>query len=149
VRLEAIAPRFNVISIGVSGNINDQELTRVGPQGSFLAPEQADRVAAFDAVAQRVEEYPDRAYLLAYCSPAVAGSHEVIATTARLEAHASASCGFNATNFGSGSACNQAFIETYCEEPIHACGSFLACDPPCKEPPGDAGGPRDSWEFAN
>jgi hypothetical protein len=149
VRLEAIAPRFNVISIGVSGSINDDELTRVGPQGSFLAPEQEDRVDAFDTVAQRVKEYPERAYLLAYCSPAVAGNHEVIATLANLEAHASASCGFNAGNFGSGSACNQAFIETYCDEPIHACGAFLACDPPCKEPPADAGPARDNWDFSN
>jgi hypothetical protein len=149
VRLANIAPRFNVISIGVSGNINDDELTRVGPQGSFLAPEQADRVEAFDTVAQRVKEYPERAYLLAYCSPAVAGNHEVIATLANLEAHASASCGFNATDFGSGSACNQAFIETYCDEPIHACGAFLACDPPCKEPPADAGPPRDNWAFSD
>jgi hypothetical protein len=149
VRLENIAPRFNVISIGVSGNIDDTELTRVGPQGSFLAPEQEDRVLAFDTVAQRVKEYPERAYLLAYCSPAVAGTHEVIATLANLEAHASASCGFNATNFGSGSACNQAFIETYCEEPIHACGAFLACDPPCEELPADAGPPRDDWAFSD
>jgi hypothetical protein len=149
VRLNAIASRFNVISIGVSGSINDEELTRVGPQGSFLAPEQADRVAAFDTVTQRVKEYPDRAHLLAYCSPAVAGSHEVIATTANLEAHASASCGFNAAKFGSGSACNQAFIETYCDEPSHACGAFMACAPPCKEPVADAGGVRDSWDFAN
>lgn len=149
VRLANIEPRFNVISIGVSGNINDAELTRVGPQGSFLAPEQADRVAAFDTVAQRVKEYPERAYLLAYCSPAVAGTHQVIATLANRETRASATCGFNATNFGSGSACNQAFIETYCDEPIHACGAFLACAPPCKEPPADAGPPRDNWDFSD
>jgi hypothetical protein len=149
VRLANIAPRFNVISIGVSGNINDDELTRVGPQGSFLAPEQPDRVEAFDAVAQRVKEYPERAYLLAYCSPAVAGNHEVLATLANREAHASAGCGFNASDFGSGSACNQAFIETYCDEPIHACGAFLACAPPCKLPPADAGPARDDWAFSN
>lgn len=148
VRLDPIAPRFNVISIGVSGSINDEELTRVGPQGSFLAPEQVDREAAFETVAQRVKEYPERAYLLAYCSPAVAGTHEVIATTANLEAHASASCGFNAADFGSGSACNEAFIESYCDEPVHGCGAFLACAPPCKEPPADAGPPLDSWDFA-
>lgn len=75
-----------------------------GPQGSFLAPEQADRVAAFDT---------------------------------------------NAARFGSGSARNQAFIESYCDEPIHACGAFMACDPPCKAPPADAGPARDGWIFSD
>ena len=148
VRLESIPKRFNVISIGVSGNINDTELTRVGPQGSFLAPEQIDRDAVFDTVAQRVNEYPDRAHLLAYCSPAVAANHEVVATTANLPASVNATCEFNASTFGSGSACNEAFIQTYCDEPIHACGAFMACAPPCKDP-GDGGVPRDGWEFSD
>ncbi|HTV23272.1 MAG TPA: VWA domain-containing protein [Polyangiaceae bacterium] len=148
VTLKTIPTRFNVISIGVSGDINDEELTRVGPQGSFLAPEEVDRVEAFDTVAERVKEYPDRAYLLGYCSPAVAGSHRVIATTANLEAHENASCQFNATAFGSGNACNEQFIQNYCEEPIHGCGAFLACAPPCKEPPVDAGPVQDNWAFS-
>lgn len=149
VNLLTIPPRFNVISIGVSGNINDEELTRVGPQGSFLAPEDLDRLYAFETVAQRVKEYPDRAYLLAYCSPAVAGNHRVFATTANLEARVNASCQFNAASFGSGQACNEQFIQSYCDEPIHGCGTFLACAPPCKDPSADAGPVRDAWDFAN
>lgn len=149
VRLETIPSRFNVISIGVSGNINDDELTRVGPQGSFLAPDQADREAVFETVAQRVNAYPDRAHLLAYCSPAVAGRHEVVATTANLPARVNATCEFNATAFGSGSACNEAFIQSYCGEPSHGCGTFLACAPPCSSPPPDAGPPRDAWDFSD
>ena len=34
----------------ISSNIDDEELTRIGPQGSFLAPEQTDWAQAFDRV---------------------------------------------------------------------------------------------------
>lgn len=56
VRLEPIAPRFDVRSIGMSSNSNsnDHELTRFGPQGALLASQQADRVEAFDTVVGRV-----------------------------------------------------------------------------------------------
>ena len=54
VRLEPIAPRFDVRSIGMSSNSNDDELTRFGPQGALLASQQADRVEAFDTVVGRV-----------------------------------------------------------------------------------------------
>jgi hypothetical protein len=148
VRLDPIPARFNVISIGISGNINDEELTRVGPQGSFLAPTDGDREAAFATVAQRVKEYPNRAYLLAYCSPAIAGTHAVQATLANLDASVSATCKFNAAEFGQGSPCNETFIQTYCAEPDHGCGGFLACDPDCTELPADAGPISDSWGFS-
>lgn len=149
VTLKPIPPRFNVISVGISGNINDDELTRVGPQGSFLAPDRADRDAAFLTVAQRVKEYPHRTHLLAYCSPAVDGNHAVQATLASREAQRLATCQFNARDFGQGRACNEAFIQGYCEEEGHGCGNFLACDPACWGAPSDAGAVSDAWQFSD
>jgi hypothetical protein len=144
--LAPIDPRFNLISVGVSGEIDDAELTRVGPQGSFLAPEQADRDAAFTTIAQRVAEYPKQAHLIAYCSPAVAGTHTVVATLANREAAADATCSFNASFFGVGAGvCNAAFINGYCSGAEHGCGTFLACDA-CSQA-GDAGAGYDSWAF--
>jgi hypothetical protein len=144
--LDALDVRFNLISVGVSGEIDDAELTRVGPQGSFLAPEQADREQAFATIAQRVAEYPKRAHLLAYCSPAVAGTHTVVATLANREAEAEATCAFDATNFAVGEGvCNAPFIDDYCSSGEHGCGTFLACGP-CTS---DGGGGRDAWEFTN
>jgi hypothetical protein len=139
-----IDPRFNVISVGVSGEIDDTELTRVGPQGSFLAPEQADRDAAFTTIAQRVAEYPKRARLIAYCSPAVAGTHTVVATLANREAAAVATCTFDAQFFGVGAGiCNAAFINGYCESGEDGCGTFLACGA-C---PTDGGAGFAAWRF--
>ena len=126
--LDPIDPRFNLISVGVSNDIDDAELTRIGPHGSFLAPTDQDRTATFEKVAQRVAEYPSRAHLLAYCSPAVAGRHTVVATLANREAAASASCNFDATEFGVGAGvCTAEFVDEYCSSGEHGCGTFLAC----------------------
>jgi hypothetical protein len=128
VTLKKLVPRLNYISIGVSSQIDDAELTRVGAQGSFLAPEPADWATSFSKIAQRIADYPKRAHLLAYCSPAVDGKHTVVATLAEGEADATASCKFDAKFFGVGSGvCTDAFINGYCPGGEHGCGTFLAC----------------------
>jgi hypothetical protein len=144
VGLHPLEQRLNFISVGVSGEIDDAELTRVGVQGSFLAPEEADRDAAFRAVAQRVAEYPRRAHLIAYCSPAVDGRHTVAATLANREAAANATCSFDASEFGVGNGvCTEAFINGYCSSGEHGCGTFLACGQ-CPDAGGSMG---DLWAF--
>lgn len=144
-RLDKIDPRFNFISVGVSSDIDDAELTRIGPHGSFLAPTDQDRTSIFEKVAQRVEEYPSRAYMLAYCSPAVAGTHTVVATLANREASVSASCKFDATDFGVGAGvCTADFVNGYCESAPHGCATFLACNDSCQP---DAGANTDAWFF--
>jgi hypothetical protein len=137
--LDPIPARFNAISIGVSGDVNDTELTRVGPQGSFLAPTEADWTAAFAQVATRVSEYPDRAYLLAYCSPVVFEQHTVELALARQETAATAKYTFNANRFVVGQGvCDASYINDYCSGPAGQCGTFLACPGVCV---GDAGAP--------
>lgn len=152
VNLKTIPKRFNAISVGISNEIDDTDLTKIGPQGSFLAPTQPDWAAAFDTVVQRVLEYPKRSYLLGYCSPAFAGTHAVTVTLAGQTAKANATCSLDAAKFGAG-VCNEAFISGYCT--TRSCGSFLAC-PTC---PADAGvynredgkpwghGVEDYWDF--
>jgi hypothetical protein len=145
VRLEPIGKHLNLISIGISSNIDDQELTRVGPQGSFLAPEQSDWSEAFNRVAERVNEYPSRAYLLGYCSPAVDGRHQVAVTLAARETRSDATCAFNAADFGVGAGvCNAEFINNYCAD--RSCGSFLACGV-CPDAP-TAQAANDIWKFS-
>jgi len=141
--LEEIDDRWNLISVGVSNDIDDAELERIGPHGSFLAPTSQDRVTIFERVAQRVAEYPNRAYLLAYCSPAVANDHEVWVTLANGEADLILGCEFDAENFGVGQGvCTADFINGYCESTVHGCGTFLACNS-C-EPDGGVN-PDDAW----
>jgi hypothetical protein len=140
--LEDIPPRWNLISIGVSNDIDDAELTRIGRNGSFLAPTSEDRVSIFEKVAQRVAEYPSRAYLLAYCSPTVAGDHDVLVTLAAREANLAAGCSFDAEVFAAaGGVCNAAFVDNYCAAD-HGCGTFLACGT-CQ--PDGGINPEDDW----
>ena len=142
--LEPIDPRFNLISVGVSSDIDDTELTRIGPHGSFLAPTNADRTEAFAKVAQRVAEYPERVYLLGYCSPAVAGKHSIEAALATRAAAAKAKCTFDAKDFGVGAGvCNATFINEYCSGGEHGCGTFLSCES-CGPVP-DGGTSNDAW----
>ncbi|MEO8180124.1 MAG: VWA domain-containing protein [Deltaproteobacteria bacterium] len=145
VLLDKLDERFNLISVGISGEINDTELTQIGPQGSFLAPTQADWSAAFDRVVQRVLEYPQRSYLLGYCSPAVAGTHKVTVTLANMPAKAAATCSINAAEFGTGALCNGAFIAGFCGD---TCRSFLACGA-CSTNDGGTSSQADtaSWDF--
>jgi hypothetical protein len=147
VTLKPLEARLNFISVGISNDIDDTELTTIGPQGSFLAPQQADWTDAFNRVAQRVLEYPQRSHLLGYCSPAVAGTHQVTVTLAALQANANATCSFDAQKFGvDQGVCNQSVINGYCE--ARACGSFLACGQCASDGGTPTQGPDDQWIFA-
>lgn len=137
-------PQINRISIGISADIDDNELTSIGPDGSFLAPESNDWADAFNRVATRVKQYPDRAYLLGYCSPTVGGSHTVRVSLAGRPTEATATCDFNAGSFGVGAGlCNEASINNYCSS--RTCASFLACGE-CDTPDGGIA-EDDTWVF--
>jgi hypothetical protein len=68
---------FDVFSIGVGAEIDGGELRALGRTGSVLEPNPQDVQRAFDQIAQRIEGYTKRYYLLSYCSPARAGEHEL------------------------------------------------------------------------
>ncbi|MGH1343121.1 MAG: VWA domain-containing protein [Nannocystales bacterium] len=117
-----------VISIGVSTDINDDELRAIGRDGSFLAPTPADWTTAFASIAERVDEYPDRSYLLAYCSSASEGSPDVrvSVTGPGLTDVTAAECSFNAELFSSqGFACNTEFFTGECN--ASECGGLTGC----------------------
>lgn len=92
---------FDIFTIGVGGEIDRGELEALGRTGSVLEQNQAAVQAAFERIAQRIEGYTQRFYLLGYCSPARAGEHVV-----RIEAVApdgetgSIEQRFNADGFG-------------------------------------------------
>jgi hypothetical protein len=94
-------------------------------------------------VARRVAEYPERAYLLGYCSPAVTGEHDVRITLANQTTLRDATCRFDASQFGVGQgACDAAFLTGYCA--ARTCATYLACG----ECAADAAAPgSDQWSF--
>lgn len=68
---------FDVFAIGLGAEISDKELGRIGKNGVAMAEDKDSVVKAFDQIAQKIEAYTQRYYLLSYCTPARAGEHEV------------------------------------------------------------------------
>jgi hypothetical protein len=66
---------FDIFAIGVGAEIDEGELRAVGRTGTVLERNQAAVQQAFEQIAQRIEGYTQRYYLLSYCSPARAGTH--------------------------------------------------------------------------
>jgi len=118
----------SVVSIGVSYAIRDEELQLIGTSGSILAPEVSDWQSAFQEIGARVDEYPERTYLLGYCSSANSGEAVVSVSVAAqtLTFSGSVSCNFNADNFSPlALSCDASYFADECE--ASDCGGISAC----------------------
>ena len=116
-----------VISVGISTLINGSDLDTIGRDGSFLAPTPADWTVAFQEITERVEQYPQRAYLLAYCSSLISGQAEVTVTLeGSVIVQKGAGCRFNADAFAADPpVCTTDFFDTECNS--QECGGLTAC----------------------
>jgi hypothetical protein len=114
----------NVISLGISTAVAPAVHAKLGRDGAFLAPSPESRAEAFERIARRVDEHPDRAYLLAYCSGATMGNHEVAIRVAGRDNESVAKCTFDANQFGT-DVCDIEFFQTACQQ--IDCGSIFAC----------------------
>lgn len=115
----------NIVSIGISAQIDDADLTAIGRDASFLAPEQSDWAAAFDEITERVKEYPERAYLLAYC-PSFNDKEHTVAVQLLNDAltQSPAECGYLANALGTAE-CNLEVLDNGCDR--IECGGIFAC----------------------
>jgi hypothetical protein len=75
--LDDSAPQISVFVIGVGAEVDPSELRAIGRSGAVLSKNPAEVKAAFDKIAQKVEDFTKSFYLLSYCSPARAGEHDV------------------------------------------------------------------------
>ena len=74
---------YEVFAIGLGAEIKENQISRVGKNGTAMASDRQSVVGAFDTIARRIENMTKRYYLLSYCSPSRAGQHDV-----RIEASA-------------------------------------------------------------
>jgi len=97
---------YDIFAIGLGAEISEREIGEVGRNGTAMAKDREAVKQAFDQIAQKIQGYSERYYLLSYCTPARAGEHDV-----RLEATAKSYSGerrgsltyrFKADNFGPG-----------------------------------------------
>ncbi len=68
---------MEVFVIGVGAEIDEAELRAIGRTGATLNRDSGAIGVSFDQVAARIEGYSKRYYLLSYCSPSRAGTHEL------------------------------------------------------------------------
>ncbi|HMI86859.1 MAG TPA: VWA domain-containing protein [Polyangiaceae bacterium] len=97
---------YDIFAIGLGAEISEHDIGAIGRNGTAMAKDREAVKQAFDQIAQKIQGYSERYYLLSYCTPARAGEHDV-----RLEATASSNSGerrgnltyrFKADNFGPG-----------------------------------------------
>lgn len=100
--LEAVnGADIDVFAIGIGAEIDEGELRALGRTGTVLERDQARVQQAFEQIAQRIEGYTQRFYLLSYCTPARAGEHRVrIEAIAPDGAAGSLEHEFSANGFG-------------------------------------------------
>lgn len=91
---------FESYVIGVGGEIDKGQLSKVGRSGTFASANRADIQKGFDEIAARIEASSKRFYLLSYCSPARAGQHQVQIEAVANGARGRLSYNFNAAGFG-------------------------------------------------
>ena len=68
---------YEVYAIGVGAEIDKNELSEIGRNGTELAEDDEKVREAFEKVAARIEAHSKRFYLLSYCTPARKGEHKV------------------------------------------------------------------------
>ena len=68
---------FEIYAIGVGAEMDEGQLSNIGRDGTELAADHAKIQEAFDKIAAKVENHTKSFYLLSYCTPARAGTHQV------------------------------------------------------------------------
>lgn len=89
----------HVVSVGINADIDDRQLSAIGRDGSFLAPDQEDWQDIFDEIASRIVGRLQSIYRVAYCSPSTQADHKLTIALAKVPDSEGLSCGFDASNF--------------------------------------------------
>jgi hypothetical protein len=97
---------YDIFAIGLGAEISERDLGEVGRNGTAMAKDREAVKQAFDQIAQKIQGYSERYYLLSYCTPARAGEHDVrleaVSKTDSGERHGSLTYRFKADSFGPG-----------------------------------------------
>lgn len=90
----------DVFAIGLGDEMDEDMLRDIGRSGYVRATDASALAQAFQDIGARITGFMQRYYLLSYCSPARAGTHEVTIEAIRGEEDGYLSYTFDATGFG-------------------------------------------------
>ncbi|HMJ57312.1 MAG TPA: VWA domain-containing protein [Polyangiaceae bacterium] len=97
---------YDIFAIGLGAEISEHDIGAIGRNGTAMAKDREAVRQAFDQIAQKIQGYSERYYLLSYCTPARAGEHDVrleaTATSESSQRHGNLTYRFKADNFGPG-----------------------------------------------
>jgi len=91
---------YDLYAIGVGNEIDDDTLGEIGRDGYLRVEESGAISKAFEHIGSRIVSYTRRFYLLSYCSPARAGTHEVTIEAEHDGSRGSLTYQFDAKGFG-------------------------------------------------
>lgn len=91
---------LNVFVIGLGAEISQDKLSRIGRHGFVKADQEGNIGSAFDQIAARIDAASRKFYLLSYCSPSRAGTHQLRVEATDGKQSGSVSYEFNADGFG-------------------------------------------------
>ena len=114
----------SVITVGLGDVANYPKLTQIGRDGSFSAQQPELIGAAFEQIAQRINDYGKSQYLVGYCSPKRTGQFAARVGVRGLDFERP-QCTFSADSFVAG--CNAAVFDPakYCAG--SQCGGVIGC----------------------
>jgi hypothetical protein len=93
---------LSVFAIGVGGEISAKQLERISTAGYIQATDLGQIALAFNGIADIIEAASRKFYLLSYCSPSRAGSHNLRVEVLSNDMGGSLSHSFDANGFGPG-----------------------------------------------
>ncbi len=95
----------SVLAVGMGGEIDTEELARLGRDGVVTAGSQEDLATAFLDLATKVQGQVQRLYLLGYCSPKRAGPHNVTVRVQNVSTYEFSNCELDSAACGCTTAC--------------------------------------------
>ena len=101
------ASDYSIFAIGVGNEIDDTTLSRIGREGYIRVEDSSALEGAFDQIGERIVRFTRRYYLLSYCSPARAGTHQVTIEAVSEGDRGELTYEFNAKGFAPGCDANR------------------------------------------
>jgi hypothetical protein len=110
------ATKDDVITVALGGEVDPEALAQIGKSGSYVAGNPNELESVFAEAASRITALQSRVYVLGYCSPKLAGTHQLDIEVGK-NAGKSGGISFDASAFNDPDAlCSTSLFEHACDD---------------------------------